>query len=72
MVAAILGAFGFVILIDVAIIAITQPDVNYDGFRQVLFVIIGGLLVVGGAVTFSWPKRGSVETKEEDEPPRSH
>lgn len=65
LIAGILGVFGIVLLIDVAVIAVVQPDANYDGFRQVLIVIVGGLLIVGGALTFAWPKRGSVETPDE-------
>ena len=64
-IACILGLFGIVILIDVAVISIMRPDVDYDGFRQVFFVIIGALLVCCGAVTFAWPKHGRVETLDD-------
>jgi hypothetical protein len=58
----ILGVLGVAVLIDVLLIGLVQPDVNYDGFRVVLFVIVGALLVIGGAITFAWPSKGSVET----------
>jgi uncharacterized membrane protein YedE/YeeE len=64
-VATILGVLGVVVLVDVAIIATVQPDASYDGFRTVMLVIVGALLVSGGAITFAWPKRGSVETVDE-------
>lgn len=65
LIAVILGVLGVVVLMDVAIIGAVQPDADYDGFRQVLFVIVGSLLILGGAVTFAWPKRGSVQTRED-------
>lgn len=61
-IASILGILGAMLLVDVAVVASVNPEANFDGFRQMLFVIVGGLLVVGGAVTFAWPKRGTVET----------
>jgi len=67
LIAVILGFLGVVILIDVLIIAVIHPEVNYDGFRQVLFVIVGALLVIGGSITFKWPNKGSVETKDDRE-----
>lgn len=74
LVAVILGLFGIVVLIDVVIIAIIQPEAALDGFRHVMFIIIGGLLVLSGAVTFSWPKKGvgtSVEAQQ-NQHGRSH
>jgi len=67
LIAAILGVLGLVVLVDVALIAVLQPDATYDGFRQVLFVIVGALLVLGGAVTFAWPRRGRVETPDDED-----
>lgn len=67
MVAVIIGVLGLVILIDIMVIAIIHPEANFEGVRQVLFIIIGALLVVGGSITFAWPKRGSVETPSEPE-----
>jgi uncharacterized membrane protein YedE/YeeE len=67
-IASILGVLGIVVLLDVLAIAVMQPEAKVDGFRQVLFVIVGGLLVISGAVTFSWPKRGTVETLDNREP----
>lgn len=64
LVAGILAMFGVFVLIDVAVIAIVQPAETYEGFRQVMLIVIGALLVVSGVVTFAWPKRGSVETTD--------
>lgn len=65
LVACILGVLGLMILIDVAVIAIVNPDASLDGFRQMMLVVVGGLLIVSGAITFAWPKRGSVETRDD-------
>jgi hypothetical protein len=65
-IAAIIGLLGMMVLIDIALIGMVNPGASYDGFRQVIFVIIGALLVLSGAITFAWPKRGSVESKEQN------
>ena len=65
LIAAILGVLGLVVLVDVAVIGVVSPDASFDGFRQMLLVIVGGLLICGGAITFAWPHRGSVETPHE-------
>lgn len=70
-IAAILGLLGLMILVDVAVVSLVHPDTNIDGVRQVMFVIVGALLVLGGAVTFAWPtKKGQVETPERAEEDR--
>jgi hypothetical protein len=64
LIAVILGLLGVMVLLDVLVIAIVRPDAPHDGtVRPVLIIIVGGLLVVGGVISFAWPKRGSVETK---------
>jgi ABC-type transport system involved in multi-copper enzyme maturation permease subunit len=65
-IAAIIGLLGMMVLLDVLIIGVVNSDADYNGFRQVLFVIIGALLVLSGAITFAWPSRGSVESKEKE------
>ena len=69
LVAGILGLLGVAILVDVAVITLVAPEAKVDGFRQVLLVIIGALLVLSGAVTFSWPRRGAVETTADEPTP---
>jgi len=66
-IAAIIGLLGMMVLLDVLIIGVVNSDADYNGFRQVLFVIIGALLVLSGAITFAWPSRGSVESKEKEQ-----
>ena len=61
-IAAIIGAIGVVVLLDVLVIAVVHPDADFDGVRQILLLVVGSLLVLGGAVTFSWPDRGQVAT----------
>lgn len=66
-VAAILGLLGIIILVDVLVLAITLEHVNFNGFRQVLIVVIGALLLIGGVITFSWPQHGDVRSTRSEE-----
>jgi hypothetical protein len=67
LIAGILGALGAMILIDVLIIALAEPDRPLDGFRQAILLVVGALLVLGGAISFAWPKRGQVTTEGDDD-----
>jgi len=58
LIAVILGMLGVVVMLDVAVIAIANPETtDFTGFRHVMLFIIGGLLILSGTLTFSWPRK---------------
>jgi predicted tellurium resistance membrane protein TerC len=62
LVAVILGVLGVAVLVDVLVIALVNEHPDLSGARTILFVIIGALLVIAGALSFVWPTSGGIET----------
>ena len=67
LVALLLGILGVVLLLDVLVIAVVHEHPDLSGARASLFVIIGALLVIGGAVTFALPGRARVRSRDEED-----
>lgn len=65
-IAVILGMFGLFLLLDLLIISMVQPQANYDGFRQVMIIIVGALLMLGGVLTIVWPSKGTSNQDEQE------